>query len=463
MGFGGKGANQAVAARLCGAHVSMVARLGDDLFGPPTIKNFESLGIDTSHVRLLEGVSSGVAPIFVDPSGQNRILVVKGANDRLMPADVDLAAPLLKQADCIILQFEIPMETVYHTIRFARENGIKCILNPAPGGPVDLDEVARTDYFIPNESEAETIGGKPVKTVDDARMCAQYFLDRGIPRVIITLGENGALLAGDGTMELVPAYTVADQRYERRGDAFIGSFATFLARGRPEQDAIAQACLYASLSTTKRRHPEIVSFTRAAFETHKQTSATPQSYRPDSRRRVTAMRSCGRAPILTSSPSSFRPWRRGVRPGESHPGRRFRRLFADLDHAAPFGPRSTSSASPPWSGNTWVENVTANVTSLMQRLGEGMTSPIIPGAGEPLMGNRQPWYTNEERLFGNAEYLGAFSRPTPEPMQPGKENAVDFIVRKVKEFPNEVTLLVDRARPPISRSPSRPTRKSCRW
>ncbi len=123
MGFGGKGANQAVAARLCGAEVSMVARLGADLFGPPTIKNFESLGIDASHVRLLEGVSSGVAPIFVESSGQNRILVVKGANDRLLPADVDLAAPTLRQADCIILQFEIPLETVYYTIRFAQANG----------------------------------------------------------------------------------------------------------------------------------------------------------------------------------------------------------------------------------------------------------------------------------------------------------------------------------------------------
>jgi inosine-uridine nucleoside N-ribohydrolase len=92
-------------------------------------------------------------------------------------------------------------------------------------------------------------------------------------------------------------------------------------------------------------------------------------------------------------------------------------------------------------GNAWVENVTANVTTLMQRLGR-KDIPIVPGAGEPLMGNRQPWYANEERLFGNAEYLGAFARPRPEPMKPGKENAVDFIIRKVKEFPDEVTLLV---------------------
>src|ERR671925_366699 len=114
MGFGGKGANQAVAARLCGAEVSMVARVGSDLFGPATIENFKKLGIDATHVRQVAGVSSGVAPIFVEPSGQNRIFVVKGANDELKPAEVDAAAEMLKSVDCIVLQFEIPLKTVYY-------------------------------------------------------------------------------------------------------------------------------------------------------------------------------------------------------------------------------------------------------------------------------------------------------------------------------------------------------------
>src|SRR5258708_23323897 len=106
LGLGGKGANQAVAARLCGADVFMVARVGDDLFGPSTIKNFEKLGIDATQVRQVRGVSSGVAPIFVDPSGQNWIIVVKVATDKLKPADVDAAAETLKTADCIVLQCE---------------------------------------------------------------------------------------------------------------------------------------------------------------------------------------------------------------------------------------------------------------------------------------------------------------------------------------------------------------------
>src|ERR1700761_2989175 len=108
LGFGGKGAHQAVAARLCGAEVFMVARVGDDLFGPTTIKNFEKLGIDASQVKIVPGVSSGVAPIFVEPSGQNRIIVVKGANDKLTPADVEAAAAQLRGVDTIILQFESP-------------------------------------------------------------------------------------------------------------------------------------------------------------------------------------------------------------------------------------------------------------------------------------------------------------------------------------------------------------------
>lgn len=251
LGFGGKGANQAVAARLCGAEVSMVAKVGSDLFGPATLKNFESLGIDASHVRVVEGVSSGVAPIFVDASGQNRIIVVKGANDTLLPEDVDRAAPVLRRADCIVMQFEIPLTTVYHAIRFARANGIRSILNPAPGQPVDLKEVSQVDYFIPNESEAEAITGMPVRSVDNAKSCAASLLHQGMRRVVITLGERGALLAGPDGMELIPTYKVETRDTTGAGDAFVGSFAVFLAEGMPERESLDRASLYAALSTTK--------------------------------------------------------------------------------------------------------------------------------------------------------------------------------------------------------------------
>ena len=250
LGFGGKGANQAVAARLCGADVFMVARVGSDLFGPATIENFKKLGVDATHVKQVEGLSSGVAPIFVETNGQNRILVVKGANDELKPADVDAAAETLKAADCIVLQFEIPLETVYYTVAFARKHGIRCILNPAPGQAVDMRALADLDYFVPNESEAETITGITVRNVEDARKCAEKLVTGGIRRVIITLGANGSLLAGSGLSEHVPPFAVKSIDSTGAGDAFIGSFAVFLAEGVTEREAVRRANLYAGLSTT---------------------------------------------------------------------------------------------------------------------------------------------------------------------------------------------------------------------
>jgi len=251
LGFGGKGANQAIAARLCGAEVVMVTRVGNDLFGEATIRNFASFGVDTTHVRVLQGVSTGVAPIFVEPSGQNRIIVVKGANDRLLPADVDAAAAQLRSVDTIILQFEIPLETIYHTVRFARANNIRCIVNPAPALPADLAQLTAADYFIPNETEAELITGQPVHTVEEAGACARTLLQKGFRKVILTLGARGALLADAAGTVQVPPYTVTAVDTTGAGDAFIGSLAVFLAEGSAEQEAVARANLYAGLSTTR--------------------------------------------------------------------------------------------------------------------------------------------------------------------------------------------------------------------
>jgi len=250
MGFGGKGANQAVAARLCGAEVFMVARVGDDLFGPATIKNLETAGIDVSNVLQVRGVSSGVALIFVDPSGQNRIIVVKGANDTLRPDDVDAAARVLRNVDCIVLQFEIPLETVYYAVHFAQKHKIRCIVNPAPAQPIDIKALSGVDYFVPNESEAESITGMPTHTLDDAQKCAAKLLDGGISRVIMTLGAKGALLASREATEQVAPFAVETVDTTGAGDAFIGSFATFLGEGLPEREAIRRANLYAALSTT---------------------------------------------------------------------------------------------------------------------------------------------------------------------------------------------------------------------
>jgi ribokinase len=251
LGFGGKGANQAVAARLCGAEVLMVAKVGDDLFGEATIRNFGSFGIDTTHVRIVPGVSTGAATILVEPGGQNRIIVVKGANDQLSAADVDAAADALRAVDTIILQFEIPLETIYHTVRFARAHKIRCIVNPAPALPADLASLTGADYFIPNETEAEILTGRPVHTLEEAAACANVLLELGFRRVVLTLGARGSLIAGPAGSVHVPPFAVTALDTTGAGDAFIGSLAVFLAEGAPEKDAVAAANLYAGLSTTR--------------------------------------------------------------------------------------------------------------------------------------------------------------------------------------------------------------------
>jgi ribokinase len=251
LGFGGKGANQAVASRLCGAEVLMVAKVGRDLFGQATIDNFASFGIDTTHVHIVDDAPTGVAPIFVEPDGQNRIIVVKGANDRLTAADVDAAAADLRHVDAIILQFEIPLETIYHSVRFARAHHIRCIVNPAPAIPVDLTELIDADLFIPNETEAELLTGLPVHSEAEAAACAAALLTKGFRRVVVTLGARGSLVADAAGYTHVPAFPVSSVDSSGAGDAFIGSLAVFLAEDVPDQEALARANLYAALSTTR--------------------------------------------------------------------------------------------------------------------------------------------------------------------------------------------------------------------
>jgi ribokinase len=250
LGFGGKGANQAVAAALCGARVEMVGRVGDDLFGPATIENMESRGVGTGELKTVRGVASGVAPIFVDATGQNRILVVKGANDSLTPKEVEKAAPLLKRADIIVLQLEVPLETVYHTVRFAKKHDLRVVLNPAPAAPLSLEQLSGVTYLIPNETEAQAISLKSVTTLEDAFESAKELVARGFSRVVLTLGERGAILASADGVAHFPAFPVETVDSTGAGDAFIGSFAAFLGEGIAENEAVARANLYAALSTT---------------------------------------------------------------------------------------------------------------------------------------------------------------------------------------------------------------------
>src|ERR1700749_4964548 len=195
MGHGGKGANQGIAAAKLGASVIMVTKVGDDMFADNTIKNLANFGVDTKHVKRVKGRSSGVAPIMVEPSGENSILIVKGANADLSPADVEAAGEDLKACDLILLQLEVPLETVYAAIAFGKKHGVKTVLNPAPAtAALDVDRILDVTFFIPNETELAILTGMPVDTESNIVTAARSLLEKGFGTVIVTLGSRGALL-----------------------------------------------------------------------------------------------------------------------------------------------------------------------------------------------------------------------------------------------------------------------------
>ncbi|EED32121.1 ribokinase [gamma proteobacterium NOR5-3] len=251
MGCGGKGANQAVAASKLGAEVLMMGRVGDDAFAENSLANFEKYGVSTKHVTKVPGVSSGVAPIWVDADSQNRILIIPGANMHLLPADLDAAADELKQCSMIILQLEIPLETVYAAIEFGNSNGIPVLLNPAPASTeLDIDYACRCDYFVPNETELEILTGMPVGNDDEIAAAASSLLAKGLKNLIVTLGDKGALWMHGSERQHVSAPTVSAVDTTGAGDGFIGCFAAELAAGTDVAAALGRAVSYASHSVT---------------------------------------------------------------------------------------------------------------------------------------------------------------------------------------------------------------------
>ncbi|WP_455952054.1 ribokinase [Arcanobacterium haemolyticum] len=251
MGCGGKGANQAVAAARLGANVLMVTRVGNDIFADNTVANFAKNGIDTRYVLRTE-MSSGVAPIFVDAESHNSILIIKGANSMLSTADIDAAAADIAQCKLIVLQLEVPLETVYAAIRFGKEHDIPVLLNPAPAQPdLVLSEVKDCSYFMPNESELSLLTGMPVDTIDDVRNAASALLDAGMKNVIVTLGSRGVLWMAEGVDELLPACEVSARDTTGAGDAFIGCFSHYLVQTGDVREALTKANRYAADSVTK--------------------------------------------------------------------------------------------------------------------------------------------------------------------------------------------------------------------
>ncbi|GFM63951.1 ribokinase [Pseudomonas lijiangensis] len=248
---GGKGANQAVAAARLGGSVAMIGCVGEDAYGEQLRGALLAEGIDCRAVTSVSGVSTGIASIVVDDNSQNAIIIVAGGNAQLTPSLIGVFDALLVAAEVVICQLEVPMETVHYTLFRARELGKTVILNPAPAAsPLPQEWYRLIDYLIPNESEAQALTGIVVDSPVSAQEAAKALLAAGARNVIITLGEQGSLLANAQGFEHVPAQPVKAVDTTAAGDTFVGGFASALSQGKSESEAIRFAQVAAALSVT---------------------------------------------------------------------------------------------------------------------------------------------------------------------------------------------------------------------
>ena len=249
---GGKGANQAVATARLGAHTYMVGRLGNDLFMEKLLDNFAKNNVDTRYVSIDENTHTGTAFILLDKNtGENMIAVAPGADAHVSRDDVEKAVPAIKDSDIVLLQLEIPLDTVLYAVKKASELGKKVILNPAPATPLP-DEIYRYIYVItPNRVEAELLTNIKVKDVEDAVKAGKLLIDKGVKYAIITMGSKGSIVISKEMAKYVPAYKVEPIDTTGAGDAFNGALAVFLAEGYDIVEACKRANAAAAIQITK--------------------------------------------------------------------------------------------------------------------------------------------------------------------------------------------------------------------
>jgi ribokinase len=274
LGPGGKGSNQAVAAALAaaGRPVRFISRIGRDAFGEIALGIWSDAGVDAALVRRDDTRPTGAAFIFVSTeSGDNAIIVEPGAGGAITAADVDAAQAEIAAAAVFVTQLEQPVATARRGLEFARRHGVPTILNPAPAMALDAAIYPLCDYLTPNETEAASLTGLPVTTLDEARAAAEVLAARGVGTVVLTLGEKGALVHGQGQSVLVPSFPVARVvDTTGAGDAFTGGFAVALAEGMAPVAAARFGCATAALSVQRPgtagampKRPEIEALLRA--------------------------------------------------------------------------------------------------------------------------------------------------------------------------------------------------------
>jgi ribokinase len=248
---GGKGANQAVAAARLGAHTTLIGRVGGDAAGQRLLAGLRAEGVVVPEALVSSGVSSGTAIIAVERGGENHILLVPGANARLTPADVEHHAATIRAARVLLLQLEIPSETVIAAARTARAAGVKVLLDPAPA-PTRLDPALyHVDLLSPNRSEAEALVGRALPTISDVADAARELIGRGATAVVITLGADGALLCVDGTTRHLPTFPVDAVDATAAGDAFKAALALRWAEGETLENAVRFALAAGALAASR--------------------------------------------------------------------------------------------------------------------------------------------------------------------------------------------------------------------
>lgn len=251
MNPGGKGANQAVAVARLGGDVVFVAKIGDDIFGKQSSQLFDEEGVDTGGILSDEDSSSGIALITVDAAGENSIVVAPGANAKLEPGDVEKAFEQYPGSKILLIQLEIPMQTVEFAATYAGSKGIMVILNPAPANIYVSKLFHLIDIITPNVNEAEMLTGIKINNIDDAQRAANYMHQQGVKQVIITLGKQGAAILENGKFHHIPAPVVDTVDTTAAGDVFNGALAVALAEGKDLVDATSFACSAASIAVTR--------------------------------------------------------------------------------------------------------------------------------------------------------------------------------------------------------------------
>ncbi len=248
---GGKGANQAVAASRLGAKVTFVARVGNDDFGRQAIDGFDKEGITTSHIFIDENEPTGVASIIINKDGENTIVVAPGANNMLSKTDIEAIVSLVEATDIVLVQLEVPLETVTFVIQLAHKLHKKIILNPAPAVKLDYNLFSYLDIITPNESETKILLGKKVSDLKSASEAAQVFLDKGVKNVVITLGKQGAFFKNDHEEYLIPAIKTEVIDTTGAGDTFNGALAVAISEGKSWRDALDFSNKAAAISVSR--------------------------------------------------------------------------------------------------------------------------------------------------------------------------------------------------------------------